>query len=232
MSRTLALALLVVVAAASARVARADDDPPKPAVDDTAKPAETPAAPDKPADKPADVATDKPENAITATPPKQVTVVVANGLLQRKGISPELTITGGVKLWKSDNAATRWWMGRVRAGVLFYNEPSFLAVGIAGQFGALDSRALGLEVQVMDLWSGFWGQGGVYPIDSTHGTTLEATIGYGLFGLEYQRRVSGAREGDQTLCLFLNVPLGMLRVVLKDPTGLMRSPVTAPVTER
>ncbi len=226
MSRPLALAIVL----AAARVARADDDPPKPAVDDEAKPAETPAAPDKPVEKPAD--TDKPENAITATPPKQVTVVVANGLLQRKGISPEFTITGGVKLWKSDNAATRWWMGRVRAGALFYNEPSFLAVGLAAQFGALDSRALGVEVQVMDLWSGFWGQGGVYPIDSTHGTTLEATIGYGLFGLEYQRRVSGAREGDQTLCLFLNVPLGMLRVVLKDPTGLIRAPVAAPVTER
>lgn len=220
------LAILFLLAA---RIAHADDDPAKPAddpakpVEEPVKPTETPAAPDKPPEKPAD----KP--AVDATPPKKVTVVLANGLLQRQGISPDFTITGGVRLWHSDNAASRWWMARVRAGVLIYQEPRFLSVGIAGQFGGLDSRSLGVEVQMMDLWSGFWGQAGVFPIDSTHGVTLEAALGYGLFGLEYQRRVSGAREGDQTLCLFLNVPLGLLRVVFKDPVGVIRAPAQAPV---
>src|SRR4051812_35327668 len=106
------LALLILLAA---RIAHADDGPPMPP--DQAKPADSPAAPDKSATPDKSVARED-----AATPPKQVTVVVANGLLQRQGISPEFTITGGIKLWKNDNADSRWWMGRVRAGVLIYQE--------------------------------------------------------------------------------------------------------------
>ena len=200
-----------------ARIARADDEP--------AKPADVPAAPD-PAPAPTEPVAPAPAEAPAAPAepaPKQVTVVVANGLLQRQGISPDFTITGGVRLYHNDTADSRWWFGRVRAGVLIYQEPTFISLGVAGQLGALDSAALGVEARLFNLWNGGWVQGGVFPIDH-HGVTLEASLGYGLLGLDYERRVSGARSGDQTLCLNLEVPLGLLRVVLKPPEGVVHPP--------
>jgi hypothetical protein len=208
----LALALALI-----ARIAHADDEP--------VKPADVPAAPD-PAPAP-DAA--KPEEPKATPPapaeePKKVTVVVANGMLQRQGISPDFTISGGVRLYHNDTGDSRWWFGRVRAGVLIYQEPTFLSVGVAGQFGPLDSAALGIEARMFNLWNGGWVQGGVYPLDRAGGVSLEAALGYGIFGLDYERRVSGPHGGDQTLCITLEVPLGLLRVVLKDPEGVIHLP--------
>lgn len=216
-SSTMRLAVLFTLVAG---VAQADDEPkagepavPAPPTDAT--------KPEEPAAKPTPAAA----TAATSEPaPKKVTIVVANGMLQRHGLSPDLTISAGVRLWDSDSAKSRWWAGRLRAGAVLYAEPTFLAFGIAGQFGPLDSASLGVEAQFLNLWSGLSLQGGVFPIDSISGTTLEASIGYGVFAIEYQRRVSGARQGDQTLCFMLQVPLGILRVALQEPEGVIHLP--------
>ena len=212
--RMFALGLALV-----AQTAHADDEP--------VKPTDAPAAPDPtpPPAKPEEV---KPEEPKRPPPPgeepKKVTVVVANGMLQRQGISPDFTISGGVRLYHNETGDSRWWFGRVRAGVLIYQEPTFLSVGVAGQFGPLDSAALGVEARMFNLWNGGWIQGGVYPLDRAGGVSLEAAIGYGIFGLDYERRVSGPHSSDQTLCITLEVPLGLLRVVLKDPEGVIHLP--------
>lgn len=212
MKAAAALALGLVFA----RPAHADDD--------AAKPVDAPAAPDPAPPEPVKPEEPKPAPAAPDPEPKKVTVVVANGLLQRQGISPDFTISGGVRLYHNDTGDSRWWFGRVRAGVLIYQEPTFLSVGIAGQLGPLDSAALGIEARMFNLWNGGWIQGGVYPLDRAGGVSLEAAIGYGIFGLDYERRVSGPHGGDQTLCLTLEVPLGLLRVVLKEPEGVIHLP--------
>ena len=203
---SLVAALLLV-----SSIAAADDEP--------AKPTETPAVVE-PVPAPAPTPAPTP-----APPPQQVTVVVANGLLQRQGISPDLELAGGVRLYHPDSTESRWWTARVRAGVLIYAEPKFLALGIAGQFSSLGSEMLGVEVKGMDLWQGIWLQGDAFFLDhGVGGTTLAASLGYGLFGLEYERRVSGARSGDQTLAFMLNIPLGTIRVVMKAPVGVIDAP--------
>ncbi len=60
----------------------------------------------------------------------------------------------------------------------------------------------------------------MFPIDTVHGTSIEAVLGYTLFGLEYQRRVSGDRSGDQALVLTLHIPLGLINVMRKPPRGV------------
>lgn len=208
------LAALLLLATS---VAYADDEP--------AKPTEQPAAPDPLPPTPAPAPTPTTDNATTAPAPKQVTVVIANGLLQRQGISPDLEVSGGLRIYKGgDQQDTRWWMARVRAGVLLYQEPRFLGLGIAGQFGSLDNNQLGLEAKLADVWNGFFIQGGVFPIGTKSGVSLEASIGYGVFGLQYERRVSGVNQGDQTLMLCLTAPLGTLRVMLQRPQGVIDLP--------
>ena len=207
-------ALLLLASSA----AYADDAPP-------AAPTEQPAAPDPLPPTPAPAPAPTNDAATTAPAPKQVTVVLANGMLQRQGIAPDLEITGGLRIYKGgDQQDTRWWMARVRAGVLLYQEPHFLGLGIAGQFGSLDNDQLGFEAKLADVWNGFFIQGGVFPIGTKSGVSLEAAIGYGIFGVQYERRVSGAYQGDQTLMITLTAPLGTLRVMLQRPQGVIDLP--------
>ena len=161
--------------------------------------------------------------AATPLPGAKPEPVLAYGMLQRHGVSPDLTISGGVRVLH-DASDSRWWTARLRAGVLFYAEPTFISLGIAGQLGALESSSLGFEARLFNLWSGFWGQAGVFPIDSVGGVSLEGAFGYGLFSLDYERRVSGPRSHDQTLCFMVEVPLGLLRVVIKPPDGVVMAP--------
>ena len=156
--------------------------------------------------------------------PKTVKVVMADFAYIQRGISPDLTVTTGVRLVHGSGDQTRWWFARARAGVMAYNEPSFLILGLTGQFNPLDSASLGVELEYLNLWHGFWGLGGVQLYDSAGGTTFEGAFGVTLFGLEYQRRLSGDRKDDQALMLTVHVPLGVVRVARKQDLR----PVTLP----
>jgi len=216
-------ALLAGLLAAPA-VALADDpspvDPPLPA-------APAPTEPAKPPEPPA--STVPPPSVTTVAPPvdanpKYKRVVVMPTTLQRQGITLDLTLAGGVTLLHGSDDDTRAWFGRARAGVLMYNEPNFLIVGIAGQYSPLASKSLGLEAQYIDLWRGTWIQAGVFPLDTAGGVSIEGSVGYALLGVEYQRRLSGDHSGDQSLVLSLHIPLGVIRAVLKPVPGVIELP--------
>lgn len=215
-SRHLAIALVL------ARVgsAWAEGEPaPAPAAPAPAAPAPAPAP--APATPPAEGAPATPPaepNAKPAEPPKTVKVIVMDTVMHRRGLSPDLELGFGVRAWHGDNDDTRWWSFRARAGIVLYNEPTFLSVGIAGQVGTLHSSALGFEAKYANLEHGFWFGGEVLPVDSIGGTIVGGFLGYALFGVDYQRRVSGSRNGDQTLTVMLTVPLGIIRI------AAMRSP--------
>lgn len=198
-------------------------------------PDEPPVVPVPPADKPVDPTptptpdpTPVPTIDVTkpaeTTGPKPKRVRVMATTLQRNGMTIDLTVAGGVRLLHGEGDQSRWWFGRARAGLLIYNEPNFLILGIAGQLGPLDSSSLGFEAQYIDLWRGTWIQAGVFPLDTAGGVTIEGSVGFTLFGVEYQRRLSGAREGDQTLLISLHVPLGVVRAVRQDPVGVVVLP--------
>ena len=150
------------------------------------------------------------------TPPKPKQIVIRSDVLfHRRGISPDLTLTTGIRAYRGDGDESRLWFARAPAGFVLYNEPTFLGVGITGQFSVLDSAALGVEAQYIDLWRGIWAQGGVTFVDSKGGAMLQAAIGFTLFGVEYTRRVSGNHERDQALVVSVHVPLGVIRVAMK-----------------
>jgi hypothetical protein len=146
---------------------------------------------------------------------------VANGLIMREGIGLDVDVAAGVRLHAGQGDDTRWWFSRARVGVLLIDEPSFWSLGIAGQLGPLASSSLGVELQYVEVYHGASVQLGVFPLDSIGGTTLEAQVGLTLVSLEYQRRVSGPRDGDQALVVELQVPLGVIYQMLKDPPGVV-----------
>ena len=152
--------------------------------------------------------------AIASADPKMADVSV----LFRHGIAFDLDVAGGVRVDAGSGDRTRSWFGRARAGVLLFDEPNFLSLGIAGQLGPLDSSALGLEAQFVEVFHGFSAQVGVFPVDSIGGTTLEGQLGWAVLGVEYQRRVSGPLDGDHAIVLLVQVPLGVLWQMLHDPS--------------
>jgi len=176
---------------------------PGPASDTPSPPPATTGAPDVPAGD----SSSKP-----AEPPKKVKVVMADFAYIHRGISPDLTLATGVRIVHGDGDQTRWWFARARAGVMAYNEPNFLILGLTGQFNPLDSASLGVELEYLNLWQGFWGSAGLQFYDSAGGTTFEGALGFTLFGLEYQRRLSGDRKEDQALMIMVHLPLGLVRV--------------------
>jgi hypothetical protein len=204
-NRAVITALAMAIAT---NVAAADPDPAPAATTDSPTPTTTTPTP----------TTTTPDPAT-----QKQTFVLVDGMIQRHGVSFDLTLSGGLRLLHSGDE-TRWWFGRARAGVLLYSEPSFLMLGIAGQISPLGSRSLGVEVEYANLWQGYWVQAGVYPIDSTSGVSVSADLGYTLFGFEYQRRVSGDHSGDQALLFMLHVPIGVVYAVKKTPRGVTMMP--------
>lgn len=147
---------------------------------------------------------------------------VGNFELSRQGIGLDLDVAGGARLHAGDGDVTRSWFARARAGVLVFAEPSFLALGVAGQLGPLDSSSLGIELNYSEVFRGFSAQAGIFPLDTTGGTIVEGQLGWAVFGAEYQRRISGPRDGDQAFVVTIQVPIGLIYQMMKTPPGIVR----------
>jgi hypothetical protein len=215
----------VVVLMAIASPARAQSPDPAPPPSPGTDPAPPPAPGPEPAPAPSVPSPSTP--APSSEPARPSKRLLVEQYYRKRGVSPELTLGAGVRVWRGEGDESRWWTTRARAGVTIYHEPNFLILGISGQLGALDSASLGIEAEYVHLWRGVWVQGGVYPLDSQGGVIVGAAAGYALFGLEYQRRVSGDRASDQTLVVSLHIPLGIIRVAMKRKLIEIEVPDTA-----
>jgi len=161
-------------------------------------------------------------NADPAVVPTPLHVGVANDLfLSRRGIGLDLDLAGGLRVDEGAGDDTRSWFTRARAGVLLFDEPSFVSLGVAGQLGPLASSSLGVELAYSEVVHGATAQVGVFPLDTTGGTIVEAQVGWTVFAAEYQRRVSGPRDGDQVVVLAIHAPLGIIYQMLKTPPGVV-----------
>jgi len=106
--------------------------------------------------------------------------------------------------------------GRIRAGLLRADDPSYFALGLTYQMSSLCAATFGIQAEVLSIASGAWLQlGGLVDYQANFG--VSAAIGLSLFGLEYQYRgypetgyVSGA-------FLTLRVPVSMIYRGLKGP---------------
>ena len=158
---------------------------------------------------------------LTASAAAAPATSVGNFELSRQGIGLDLDVAGGARLHAGDGDVSRSWFARARAGVLLFSEPSFLSLGVAGQLGPLDSSSLGLELNYSEVFRGFSAQAGIFPLDTEGGTIVEAQLGWAVFGAEYQRRISGPRDGDQVFVLTIQVPLGLIYQMLQPIPGVV-----------
>ncbi|MEO8551211.1 MAG: hypothetical protein ABI678_14610 [Kofleriaceae bacterium] len=165
--------------------------------------------------------------ALTSTAAAEPAKSVGNFELSRQGIGLDLDVAGGARLHAGDGDVSRSWFARARAGVLLFSEPTFLSLGAAGQLGPLDSSSLGVELNYSEVFRGFSAQVGIFPLDTTGGTIVEAQLGGAVVGAEYQRRISGPRGGDQVFVLTVQVPLGLIYQMLKTPPGVVRHQASA-----
>lgn len=157
-----------------------------------------------------------------APAPSAPHVGFANDLfLSRQGIGLDLDFAAGLRVHVADGDESRSWLTRARAGVLLFREPSFVSLGIAGQLGPLASSSLGVELAYSEVVNGLTAQAGVFPLDTTGGTIVEAQVGWTVFAAEYQRRVSGPRDGDQAFFVVVHAPLGVIYQMLKTPPGVV-----------
>lgn len=146
--------------------------------------------------------------------------------IARRGISWDVTITGGLRLARSDLGDTAVWMARMRAAVMVYKEPSFLIIGPSVQLGGITSgAAFGGELEAVNSGRGLWGQIGAY--GDRGGAIVGVSAGLTLFGLEYQRRLSGEEEGMYSVFLNLHIPIGLIWVSAQ-PLQVRATPAPAP----
>lgn len=150
-------------------------------------------------------------------------VGVANDpFLSRQGIGLDLDLAGGARVHAGEGDTTRSWLTRARVGLLLFHEPTFISLGVAGQIGPLASSSLGVELGYSEVVNGLTAQIGVFPLDTTGGTIVEAQVGWTVFAAEYQRRVSGPRDSDQALVFVVHAPLGIIYQMLKTPPGVVK----------
>lgn len=160
--------------------------------------------------------------AAPAAADPQLVVADPIGAVTHHGIGLDLALAGGLRVHAGDGDDTRSWFARARVGVSLINEPTFLSLGVAAQISPLDSKSLGIELNYSEVFHATFAQVGLFPLDTAGGTSFEAAVGWTVVGLEYQRRLSGSRDGDQVLLATVQVPIGLIYTMLHDPPGVVR----------
>ncbi len=215
---TVCVLLAVTTLAAAPRLTNAQEAPPEGPEATEAEPATSPEAEASEAE-PTPAAPSSEQEAA----PKRVVIrpgQTVNGFsleaLAKRGVTWDLTPSAGLRLWRSDEDQTHLGTVRLRGGVLLYHEPSFVMMGPSVQLGGVaDGLAFGGEIEAAHAERGVWIQGGVY--GDRGGVYGGACLGYTLFGLEYQRRLSGDDEGRSALFVNLHIPISIIRVALQPP---------------
>lgn len=136
--------------------------------------------------------------------------------LRVKGFWPDLALTLGAGFGFGD-APESPLLGRFRAGALYAYEPIIINLGISGELGGLGGRGLGAELELNDF-GGLWLRGGVERV--LHDTYMtHVTLGYTLFGIEWQHRFDGVP--DNALMFVVRAPIGIWWFLLVDDARRM-----------
>ena len=125
----------------------------------------------------------------------------------RKGWSAAFSLQGGGGIFfrEQQEDVGRGW-GRVLLGALAFREPWILSFGPTASLGGTSTWALGAEVVIAHLWSGFWAaMGAAWP--GERGSTYRLSAGFSVFGVEFETRRGGDTQG-QALWFMLRLPIG------------------------
>jgi hypothetical protein len=119
------------------------------------------------------------------------------------GLDAQLTGGGGFAFGhRLDN----YFLGRVRVGALYARQPWIANLGLTVQLGALARFGAGGELE-LNHGKGTYGSLGLARVSGDEWMT-HATIGFMIFGIEWQHRYSASRPSD-ALMFEVRLPLGL-----------------------
>ena len=124
----------------------------------------------------------------------------------RIGVSWDLQYEQGF-MTNNDVKLSRRFFGRVKAGLLLGYEPWLLSMGPVVEGAGLPDLAWGFQIEITHMWNGLWGQGTISVDGQGHGFSA-LSVGWSLFGFEWQHRISsgGLRNG---YLIKIRIPIGI-----------------------
>ncbi|HQP38803.1 MAG TPA: hypothetical protein PLI95_26645 [Polyangiaceae bacterium] len=140
------------------------------------------------------------------------------GIPRDRGIGWDLNIDGayGTLLGEVDRDSKGTGFGRIRAGVLFANEPFYYALGPTFETSNLAGATFGLQGEVVNIGSGLYAQiGGL--VDSHAKLGAMGALGWSLFGVEYQYRSYEDLGNVSALYAKVRIPISMIYRAVKSP---------------
>lgn len=127
-------------------------------------------------------------------------------LPQLRGVSWDAQLEGGLGI-ALRNHLPHAWLGRARVGMLVMHEPLIFAFGPTVELGGLTGLGVGGQVDLIHLATGMSLEAGGAAAASDELVT-HLTLGYAIFGLEWQHRF--ARQSADALMFRLRVPVGVI----------------------
>ncbi len=140
------------------------------------------------------------------------------GIPRDRGIGWDLNIEGayGSLLGEVDRDSKGTGFGRIRAGVLFANEPFYYAIGPTFETSNLAGATFGLQGEVVNIGSGLYLQAGGL-VDSHAKLGALGAIGWSLFGVEYQYRSYEDLGSVSAVYAKIRIPISMIYRAVKNP---------------
>lgn len=136
------------------------------------------------------------------------------------GLWPDFALSVGGGIGIGHPIATNVYAA-LRLGFLFAYEPWVINLGISGELGALPRRGYGAEIELNYLRGPFL-QAGYDRVADGFGMT-RLTLGFALFGVQWQHRLSSAPP-DNALLFVLRFPFGVGWFFLHDQQRRQREP--------
>lgn len=136
------------------------------------------------------------------------------------GIWPDIALSLGGGIGIGHPIATNVY-GSARLGLLFAYEPWVINLGVSGELGALPKHGLGAEFELNYLRGPFVNVG--YDRISGGDWMTRLTVGFALFGVQWQHRLSSTPP-DNAILFLLRLPLGIGWFFLHDQQRRQREP--------
>jgi hypothetical protein len=97
---------------------------------------------------------------------------------------------------------------RTRIGAFYMYEPWFFAGGLTLEGAGVPSLGIGLQFEVIHLWTGAWGQLGM-TITTDADLVSSISAGWSIVGVEWQRRLTDGERFNNAWLIKLRVPIGI-----------------------
>lgn len=131
-----------------------------------------------------------------------------------RGLSWDLNVEAGVGLPLSGELDKKSrYMGRLRLGLLVADEPFFLALGVVGELGGLVGQGAGLQLELLDFYTGLSAHGGVLYAGQGAWTT-HLGLGFAIFGVEWTHAYEAHPDARNALFFKVHVPIGVIALML------------------